>query len=369
MADRSAQYVAAEAREFIRNDLQDKPNDLIREFAGLVEHDDTLQLLNYYAGLFEDEDDFLDSELARLILRNEATDVMDRAIKHGSISEMKGAVGLTKQRSESDGANLYADAANRLTMEGSICLVFGVPGSGKSSTTLDICQVWKAMSGGRIIANVNWQGADAHFNSDREMFEYMATHEGPVLALIDEVAQELSGFGSKNKQAEAFSNSLLHIRKRKQEFGPKPMKGSVIMVSHTRKKTAKSLREVSSFAVEKPSRNDPGRARLLDSEGESDEFHELQAYKGLTDTAETYDEYDPSDFEILVDGEEDEEAEPVDEDTLRREEAIKTAIKLYESNDSMTYEDVGEIVGYSRNWVGDRMKEYRNGELAIEIEV
>ena len=366
MSDRSSQYVAAEAREFADGDLQDKPNDFIRRHAGLIEDPRTMRLLNYYDGLFQ-EAEFEDSELYRLILSNEATQVMDSAIRSGSISQMKGAVGLTKQRSESDGANLYADAANRLTREGAICLIFGVPGSGKSSTTLDICQVWRSMTGGHVIANVDWSGADARFSSDREMFEYMASVDGPVLALIDEVAQELSGFASKNKQAEAFSDSLLHVRKRKDEFGPKPMKGSVIMVSHTQKKTAKSLREVSSFAVEKPSRNDPGRARLLESEGESDQFTEIQRYKGLTDTRESYDEYDPSDFEILVTGDDDDDAKQVDEKDVKRTEAVKTAIRLYEQNDNMTYDDVGKVVGYSRNWVGERMKEYRNGELEIDV--
>ncbi len=366
MSDRSAQYVAAEAREFADGDLQDKPNDFIRRHAGLIDDPRTMRLLNYYSGLFEDGE-FEDSRLERLIISNEATQVMDGAIRSGSISQMKGAVGLTKQRSESDGANLYADAANRLTREGAIGLVFGVPGSGKSSTTLDICQVWRSMTGGRVIANVNWSGADDRFSSDLEMFEYMASVDGPVLALIDEVAQELSGFGSKNKQAEAFSDSLLHVRKRKDEFGPKPMKGSVIMVSHTQKKTAKSLREVSSFAVEKPSRADPGRARLLESEGESDQFAEIQRYKGLTDTRESYDEYDPSDFQILVNGNDEDDAKQVDEKHVKRNEAIKTAIRLYQQNDDMTYADVGEIVGYSRNWVGERMKEHRNGELEVQI--
>jgi len=83
---------------------------------------------------------------------------------------MKSATGLTGQ--ERDGGDLYADAAAELTHEGAIGLVFGSPG--------------------REDRNHARRGAGVEL-------EAMAEIEGPVLALLDEIAQELSGFGSGNK--------------------------------------------------------------------------------------------------------------------------------------------------------------------------
>lgn len=61
---------------------------------------------------------------------------------------------------------------------------------------LDTATVWRAITGGRVVANIDWDGADAQFYSDDEMLETMAGYQGPVLAVLDEIAQELSGFGA-----------------------------------------------------------------------------------------------------------------------------------------------------------------------------
>jgi len=165
--------------------------------------------------------------------------------------------------------------------------VFGSPGAGKTATTLDVAQAWKVRNGRRAHRKhvVGWlrprgsvRPRDAR--SDGRI-------EGPVLALLDEIAQELSGFGSGNKAAEQFSDSLLFIRKKGRKHGPYPKRGSVLLVGHTRTKTAKSIRRVASFAINKPSRSDPGIARLLESEGGKRQVDEEAGdYKGLTDTAE-----------------------------------------------------------------------------------
>jgi len=63
----------------------------------------------------------------------------------------------------------------------------------------------------------------------------------------------------------------------------------------------------------------------------------------------------------------DDEAEEVnDPDVVRRREAIRYAIRLYEpwndENDT-TYTDVAKVIeGYKKSWVGDRMKEWREGD-------
>ena len=243
--------------------------------------------------------------------------------------------------------------------------MFGAPGSGKTATTLDVALSWKIRTGGSLIGNTGWDGFDRVVRSDREMLEAMASIEGPVLAILDEIAQELSGFGSGNKAAEQFSNGLLFIRKKEEKQGPLPKKGSVLLVGHTRTKTAKSIRRVASFAIEKPSRNDPGRARLLESEGGKDSWEEGSDYKGLTDTAEDYPEHEASEFAIELVDEDDQEGESVDVDDVRKDEHIKTAIRAADSG--MKYADVADLVPYTEDWVGKVYRNWNNNNRHTEL--
>ncbi|ELZ35198.1 hypothetical protein [Halorubrum distributum] len=353
MSDKTGAYAAAELASALRGE---DPGEHVRGYAGLVDDRRTLAVLNYYDGLLDEPIE--ETRIGRLIISNAATETIDEAVRHGSVSQMKSATGLTGQ--EREGGDLYRDAAGELAHEGAIGLVFGAPGSGKTATTLDVAMAWKIRTGGALIGNTSWDGFDHVVRSDREMLEAMAEIEGPVLAVLDEIAQELSGFGSGNKAAEQFSDSLLFIRKKESKHGPHPKRGSVLLVGHTRTKTAKSIRRVASLAIEKPSRSDPGRARLLESEGGKDDWEEGSDYKGLTDTAADYPEHEPSEFAIeLVD--EDDDSEGVDADSVRREEAVSKAIRAVE-NHGMTYADAGDLVGYSAAWVSDRMAEYRNGD-------
>jgi hypothetical protein len=365
--DKNTVYAAAQGREFLRGELEDKPNEWIREFAGLVDDRETLDLLNYYCSLWNDVDrEFLDTRLARMIIRSAATRSIDGAYREGNVSQLQGMVGLTNQ--SSDGSEVLSDAAQRLEYEGTIGLVLGPPGAGKTALTLDIARTWAARTGGYLVGNTSWDGFDEVVSSDVELLEYMASVEGKVLGVIDETAQDLSGFGSGNKDAETFSDSLTFIRKHESDHGEHAKRGSVLMVNHTRTKTAKPFRDLCSFAVEKPSQKDPGRARMLDSEGGKDQFEELQDYQGITDTRERYSEHEASEFHILGTGddESDEETGPSKED-LQRQERIRTTLRLckpWTDDEGDSYVEAGKTVGYSDSWVSDRVKEWRKGEWA-----
>lgn len=61
------------------------------------------------------------------------------------------------------------------------------------------------------------------------------------------------------------------------------------------------------------------------------------------------------------------EAEEIDDpELIRRREAIRYAIRLYEpwdDDNNRTYTEVAKVVdGYKKSWVGDRIKEWRDGE-------
>jgi len=360
--DKSSAYAAAEGRDYLAGELRDKTPTFVREFAGLIDDRETLDLLNYYCSLYRDKgEDFLDTRLGQTIVSDAATGTIDDAFRAGNVSQLKGMTGLTSNTR--DGEDLLTDAAQLLADEGSIGLVLGSPGTGKTALTLDVARIWAARTGGTVITNTGWDGADAVVKSDRELLNQMGHTEGPVLAIIDETAQELSGFGSGNKAAEQFSDSLTFVRKRQEEHGPYPKKGSVLMVNHTRTKTAKPFRDLANFAIEKPSRNDPGRARILDSEGGQDNFEEMYSAQGISDTRESYPEHEASSFEIVgsegsEDSEDSEDSGP-EPDDIRRNEAIRTVISAVDEQD-MSYKDAAKLVDYSKEWVGNVYRDWRD---------
>lgn len=363
-------YAAGQAREFLRNELADKENHWIREFAGLIDDEEVLDWLNYRCSLYRDHGkDFLDTRTAQIVIRSAATRSADRAFKEGSVSQLQGIVGLRQH--QSDGKELYERVAERLSYEGSVGLVFGPPGAGKTASTLDSALAWLARTGGTLIGNTSSPIFERKVTTDEEMLEAMASIEGPVLAVLDEIAQDLSGFGEGNKDAESFSDSLLWIRKREERFGPFPKKGSVLLVAHTRKKTAASIRRVASFGVAKPNRSDPTKAKLLDSEGGRDTWEEVEEFSGLTDTGLDYEEYEPSEFRIVLNDEDGDDEPDVDPDDVRDDQQIATVIRACEGR-GMSYKQAASLVDYSDTWVGERVREWRRGEhrdLVSEDEV
>jgi hypothetical protein len=276
---------------------------------------------------------------------------------------MKSATGLTGN--EREGGDLYAAAAEELSYEGAIGLVFGSPGSGKTATTLDVARSWKVRTGGTLIGNTSWDGFDKIVRSDQEMLEAMASVSGPVLAVLDEIAQELSGFGTGNKAAEQFSDRLLFIRKREEKHGEHAKQGSVLLIGHTRNKTAKSIRRVASFAINKPSRSDPGRAEMLASEGGVDSWEHESDYVGLTDTAESYPEREASEFNIILDEDTDSDSGSESPEDIRKQEHIRTAIRAADSG--MTYKDVSELVPFSQEWVGKTFRAWKGDKKHTDI--
>jgi len=352
MSDGSA-YAAAELGTELRNGSAES----VRSFAGLIDDKRGLRLLNYYDSLLDDPVE--ETAIGKEIIANYATDTIDESVRAGNVSQMKAATGLTNQ--SQDGRDFYGEAAARLEHEGAIGIMFGPPGAGKTATTLDVASAWRARTGGAVIGNTSYSGFDRQFHSDTEMLEAMGSIEGPVLALIDEVAQELSGFGEGSKDAEAFSDALLFIRKKERKHGRYAKKGSALLVGHTRKKVAKSIRRVASFGIEKPHRDQPDKARLLDSEGGKDSWEDAGHYQGLTDTAENYAEYEPSEFSIEEAYNEDGEKQTIDLDKAKKQEAIKTAVRATVEQD-MTYEEAAGLVEYGEYWVGERVREWRSGD-------
>jgi hypothetical protein len=103
-------------------------------------------------------------------------------------------------------------------------------------------------------------------------------------------------------------------------------------------------------------------ARILESEGGRDEWDEHDTYQGITDTAETYDEYEASQFavsETYADDSDDSDGGL----SADKRASIQTALTLALGEDH-TYQEAAEAVGYSSAWVSDRVSEYRAGDYS-----
>ncbi|UVE51436.1 hypothetical protein KU306_06040 [Haloferax larsenii] len=359
----SAVYAAAQGREFLRGALRDKSNEWIREFAGMIDDPDVLDFLNKYCSIYEERGlNFLDTHVGRHIVRSAATSMTDRAYREGNVSQLQGMVGLTNQKR--DGSEAIVEAAKRLADEGAIYLVLGPPGAGKTAFALDVARVFGSLTGGTVLANVAWDGADKITTSSGSMLDAMGSTDGQVLQVIDEAGQSLTSRGAEAAVTDEFVKSLKYVRKK--EDGDKYAKrGSVLLIGHTRKDTAAEIRRLASGAFVKPTRNDPGRVVFLDSEGGADSFEEAAEFTGVTDTREKYDEHEASHFSVTLDDDGDEQDDSPDPTQIAWEKDVATAIKAckpWDEENGMSYPDAAELVPYKDSWVGNRVREWKRGD-------
>jgi len=354
MSDGNTAFAAAE----LGTEYRGGPAEQVRPFAGLVDDGATLRLLNHYDSLLDE--DIENTRLGQQILADEMTETVGRAIRLGNVSQMKNAMGLTNNTKSEE--ELLTDVADRLGTEGTIGLIIGSPGSGKTALSLDVARVWAAVTGGTLIGNTEWDGFSEVVTSDQQMLEAMGTTEGQVLAVIDETAQDLSGFGEGMKPAEEFSDALTFVRKREDDHGPHAKQGSVLMISHTLTKVAKPFRDMAMLAVRKPTNNAKSRAMLLDSRSDSDDFEELYSVETLTDTTENYREHESSEFKIHGVADDEDTDSSADAETGKENQQIRTVIEAVVS-EGMSYREAANIPGisYSRSWVSDRVEEYEEG--------
>jgi hypothetical protein len=139
-----------------------------------------------------------------------------------------------------------------------------------------------------------------------------------------------------------------------------------VTVSHYFERLSKKMRRLATLFIQKPSPNDKGLVRLYDSEGGVDDWEEIGEFRGLTDTRESYREHESSNFDVILDGAADDVDDGPTEEEVEREKLIRTAVNLYAPWDddvSRSYKAVADAIrDRSESWVGDRVREWKNGE-------
>ncbi|WP_435364537.1 hypothetical protein [Haloarchaeobius sp. DYHT-AS-18] len=366
-------YAAGLARQFLRGDLDGLDPEFINQYAGLIDDEETLEQLNYWKSIYEDVgEDFESTRLYEIVVGDAATKSMDRAFSDGQVSKLQGAVGLVRQ--QNDATDALAEIVRRLSQEGTIAVVTGPPGAGKTSTTVDIARAWGAWTGGKMYGVTTWDGFDQVVSSDLEMLEAMASHKNPSLGVLDETMQELTGRGADVEKAEVFATRASLIRKREDEHGPHPKKGSLLLVSHVWGRMNKPTREMTTLVIQKPSRADPGKVVLWESEGGEDSREKIAEFTGLTDSRETFPEHEASSFRIVLDEDEEDEDGPSVAEVEKRKD-IETAIraaKPWTDDGGMNYREIADtsqngeesngIVPYGKSWVGEKVREWKSGQ-------
>ncbi|PSQ19585.1 hypothetical protein BRD00_01605 [Halobacteriales archaeon QS_8_69_26] len=359
----SSIFAAAQLREWLEDGLDGKESRA-HPHAGLLEDDDSQRLLNRLATLYDAEshaalpDEFEDTRLFREAVANQSTVMLAEAVRSGNVSQMQHAVGLVNQDTDAGDGNAIARLGRTLAREGTIVVITGPPGSGKTALMIDAVTAAATFANAGIVGNVpEWSRQDEMVQSSPELLDAMGDRDGQVIGALDEVARFISSKGGTNQQADRFANDLRWIRKK--EDGDRYAKqGSVALIAHTEKGAGREIRRLADQIWHKPSREDPGRLEIKDLSADGNQSETTATYKGVTDTREDYDEHGISLFHVPV---EDDDKEDDQDGNPKREAAVETVIRAVEKS-GMGYEDAAELVDYSDSWVGNRVREWRRGE-------
>lgn len=348
-------YAAANLRERLKDiDLSDSAEAFAH--AGLVQDERRQGVLNLLA--MASDGDIQDTQAYRDLVQPAGTETITDAVKQGNVSQMQYAVGLVDHSQEGEDAKMRV--ARTLALEGSIALVNGPPGAGKTAFALDACRIWKALTNGVVVSNVEgWDGTDVAVSTSDEMHDAMQDHRGQVLALIDEGSQTLTTKGQDTEGTNKFAKDLKMVRK-KQPGDRYAKQGSVLIVGHERSDTGAPIRRLATLVAEKPSRRDPGRMVLYESEGGRDTLDKSAEYQGVSDTPEDYDEHEASQFDVVLDDDSDGGAGAPDAAAIAKRKDIETAIQLL--LDGASQKEAARPTDFKRAWVGERWREWKDGE-------
>lgn len=366
-------YSAAQLREFLEGNLSDKESRA-HPHAGLVQDGETQDLLNLLATAYDgDVDESLpdrveDTQTYQEVVANAATGTLTDAVADGNVAQQQHAVGMVDSTTE-DGQKAKQRLASTLAREGAIVLVTGPPGSGKTATALDAARMAAQMENAHLLGNIrSWAALDEDdvVEDSEALGERMGAVDGRVIAALDEVAQVLRQTGSNQQAAEKFAKDLKLVRKYLPHRGDSyARQGSVVAVAHTLCGVGAEIRRVVDEVWNKPSASDPGRVEIYDVSTDGSTMDEVESFKGLTDTRESYDEHEGSRFSVPLEDDEDDQEDDVDVKDLKRRSAIEHAIRMvkpWDDDAGVRHKDAANAVDYSKGWVTNRVGEWKDGE-------
>jgi len=346
-------YAAAQVREELPELEEAHPH------AGLVQDRGVRDLINYLASVCDG--DVTETEIYQDIVRNEATDSLTDAVGHGNVSQMQYAVGMVSNERDATSAGTRAWMRNALLDEAYVGMVVGGMGSGKTAFALDRADDWHHATRGRVVTNIESaterNDVPEYVGGYADIEEAFTTARTHILAIIDETDQRLTGKGSDQQAGEQLAKMLKLVRKGE---APEGTYRAMLLVGQTVKGATKELRRLVTSNGHLWNKTSKTRVEVYDdvTSGELGNKKPLRTITGLNDTRWDYSTGEESTFEMdsaTVEGE--------DAETTEREQAIRTVVRAVALND-LSNRDAASLVDYGKTWVGDRVKEWRQGEHA-----
>ena len=356
MAEKNSEQVTYSAAQ-LRESLPELDN--AHPHAGMVQDTPKRKLISYLATVYDG--DVTDTEIFQDIVRNEATESLTDAVNAGNVSEMQFAVGMVNHSDDRD-QSWQAWLRDAILSEAYVGWVTGGMGSGKTDFALDRADDWHHATRGRVATNIisaaERNDPVEYVASYDELETFFKESRGDAFYVVDETDQELSGKGTNAQNAEKVADILKLIRKGTD--GGTHNRG-ILLIGQTVRGAAKELRRLVTTNGHLYHKADKKTVEIYDDvvNGEIATMRPERTISGIRKSRWSFNSGEASDFDMS-------EA-PGETDGLSEwDKDVQTAIRAVVRRE-MTYREVAELVDWKKDWVGERVREWRRGDHAEAV--
>lgn len=345
-------YSAAQLRESLPDLEEAHPH------AGLVQDTGKRRLISYLSGVCEG--DITETDIYQDIVRNEATESLTDAVNAGNVSEMQFAVGMVNHEDDAADGSAQGWLRSAILSEAYVGWVTGGMGSGKTDFALDRADDWHHATRGQVATNIE-SAADRN-----DPIEHVADYEGveslfkeasgDVLYILDETDQRLSGKGADSQYADALADTLKLIRK---GTAPAGTRRAILLIGQTIRGASKELRRLVTTNGHLYHKVSKRKVEVYDDvvTGELSSKSPERVIRGVQPTRFGFDTGEESSFDMSGALDDDDG----DDGLTERQKDIRTAVRAVARQD-MTYREAATLTDYAKDWVGERVREWEDGD-------
>lgn len=363
MGDRSSDqeaYAAGQLREFIKGNVDGKPNDWVNAYAGVIDDEDVIRFLNYWDSLMGPDTDITETRVGKLIITNHATVSASNALEEGNLSKMQGHVGLVDHAEDANDPSVRDWMRRRVVDEAYVGFITGGMGKGKTDFALELADGWQFETRGQLASNMeHWQNQDRCIQDFNELEDWF-NQGGDKLFIYDESGQSAKGGGHSGIAAQALANMIRLIRK-----GDKAQpddKRCFLFIDQTEMGIEKDLRRLVREAGDTWRKKSQKTVELYEDIVNGLPDKPQKTVRNVSATRFSYSTNGAADFDLTTALDED----PTDDGgDSGRDMLIAMAIRSYLNNDHLSTRDVAQQTldgQFSKSWVSDRVREWKDGQ-------
>lgn len=359
MSDRQQESMAAAHLRRRVQDLDLAESSEAYPHAGLVGDGRRMQVLNLLAMAYDG--DISETQAYRDLVQPAGTETVGDAVEHGNVSQMQYVVGMVNHDKSAADRSTQAWITEEILSEAYIGWVTGGPGSGKTAWAGSLADRWLLTTRGTVFSNVESM-------ADRNAgFEYVDGYEalqdgldgadGPVGVLLDETDQTLRG-GSDDAYVDALAATIKLIRKCDAPEGTERL---FLLVGQTDIGVGRDLRRLVDSNGHRWHKPEQKTVEVYGSDvvaGEVSRMTPDKTIQGVRDTRLEFDTTEDADFDMSAALD---DASEEDSTLSPKQQDIRTAIRAVALQD-LAYRDAASLTDYAKDWVGDRVREWHQGE-------